>query len=267
MPASAMNCGRMPPDRAGTTEDAVLGGRLILEQPERGHRIGHDAILLAAATAARPGEHAVELGAGVGAAGIALASRIDGLSVTLIEIDPALAALAMENARRNHLASRTNVVVLDVLADREDFRNHGLKPASADRVLMNPPFNDAARHNVSPDLQRRAAHSAGSETLGGWVKAAERLLRPSGVLTMIWRADGLDEVMQALRPSFGGCAILPVYAKPGSSAIRVLAGAIKGSRAPLSLLPGLVLNDADGRPTPEAEAVLRAGGELPLFRA
>ena len=86
---------------AAVTDDAVLDGRLRLRQPGKGHRVGHDAILLAAATAAKKGEHAVDLGAGVGGAGLALASRVDGLRVTLVEIDPALAALAAENAARN----------------------------------------------------------------------------------------------------------------------------------------------------------------------
>ena len=38
---------------AEVTQDAVLGGRLLLKQPRRGHRVGHDAILLAAACPAR----------------------------------------------------------------------------------------------------------------------------------------------------------------------------------------------------------------------
>ena len=62
-----------------TSLDAVLGGRLKLRQPLKGHRVGHDAILLAAATGGRAGEHAVEFGAGVGAAGLALAARVHGL--------------------------------------------------------------------------------------------------------------------------------------------------------------------------------------------
>jgi len=44
------------------TDDAVLGGRLKLYQPARGHRVGHDAILLAASTAAAAGDVAVDLG-------------------------------------------------------------------------------------------------------------------------------------------------------------------------------------------------------------
>src|SRR5262245_6776973 len=102
MRASRTNCGPMPRERHAdpVTEDAALGGRLALRQPRRGHRFGHDAILLAAATGGRAGEHAVDLGAGVGAAGLALAARVPGLSVTLVEVDPALVALAVENISR-----------------------------------------------------------------------------------------------------------------------------------------------------------------------
>jgi tRNA1(Val) A37 N6-methylase TrmN6 len=97
-----------------TTEDAVLGGRLRLRQPVRGHRVGHDAILLAAATGARGGEHAVDLGAGVGAAGLALAARVNDVKVTLVEVDPVLCSLAAYNARLNHLDTRVKVIMLDV---------------------------------------------------------------------------------------------------------------------------------------------------------
>src|ERR1700683_1617265 len=99
-----------------TSEDAVLGGRLTLRQPLRGHRVGHDAILLAAATAAHAGEHAVDLGAGVGAAGLALARRFEGLAVTLVESDPALTQLACDNAGRNGLASFVRAACLDIAA-------------------------------------------------------------------------------------------------------------------------------------------------------
>jgi tRNA1(Val) A37 N6-methylase TrmN6 len=47
-------------------------------------------------------------------------------------------------------------------------------------------------------------------------------------------------------------------------AIRILVRGTKASRAPLTLLPGLVLADRSGQPTPEAEAVLRGGSALPL---
>lgn len=248
------------------TEDAILGGALTLRQPKRGHRIGHDAILLAAATPARAGEHAVELGAGVGAAGLALATRVTGLRVTLVEIDSELAALAAHNIESNRLAERMCAITLDVAAPARAFTAAGLVPGAAQRVLMNPPFNDPARQNVSPDARRRVAHAAPRETLAQWVRRANSLLAPSGTLTLIWRADGLGDVLAALGRGFGGVAVLPVHPKPDAAAIRILVGATKASRAPLTLLPGLTLNDADGRPTADAEAVLRGGTPLWLAR-
>jgi len=248
------------------TEDAVLGGRLRLRQPARGHRVGHDAILLAAACPARAGERVVDLGAGVGAAGLALVARVDGVRVTLVEIDPDLAALAKQNAECNGLAARVTAVPLDVAAPARAFAAAGLGPESIARVLMNPPFNDPRRHRPSPEAGRRLAHAGPNGTLALWLKVAARLLRPRGTLTLIWRAEGLADILGALVPAFGGVAVLPIHGKPAEAAIRVLVQATKGSRAPLAMLPGLILNDQAGRPTPEAEAILRGGAALPLAK-
>jgi tRNA1(Val) A37 N6-methylase TrmN6 len=247
---------------SGTSEDAALGGRLVLRQPLRGHRFGHDAILLAAATAARAGEHALDLGAGVGAAGLALAKRIDGLRVTLVDVDPMLVTLAQENAARNGMDTRVRALCLDVAASAEAFTAAGVGAGSIDCVLMNPPFNVA--QNPSPDLQRRMAHAAAADTLDEWIRTAWRLLRPSGELTLIWRAEGVADVLAGIAAGFGAVALLPIYPKADAAAIRIIVRAVKASRAPLTLLPGLVLGDGDGKPTAEAEAVLRGGGSLPL---
>lgn len=250
------------PIETETSEDAALGGRLVLRQPLRGHRFGHDAILLAAATSAPAGGHAVELGAGVGAAGLALAQRVAGLAVTLVDIDPALTELARGNAERNGLAKRVRAVCLDVASPAAAFAAAGLAAGTADCVLMNPPFN--AVDNPSPDQTRRRAHTAPDDMLRQWVGAAARLLRPAGALTLIWRADGLGKVLAALASDFGAVSLLPVHGKPGAPAIRILARATKGSGAPLTLLPALLLADAEGRPTDAAEAILRRGATLPL---
>jgi tRNA1(Val) A37 N6-methylase TrmN6 len=245
-----------------TSDDAALGGRLVLRQPLRGHRFGHDAILLAAAAPAQAGQQAVELGAGVGAAGLALARRVEGLGVTLVEIDPVLTALAQENAARNGLAARVRAVCLDVAASPGAFAAAGLLLESADHVLMNPPFNPP--QNPSPELGRRLARTASDETPMVWLRAAARLLRPTGVVTLIWRADGLANVLAALAMEFGAVSILPIHPKPDIAAIRVVVRAVKGGGGPLSLLPGVVLADADGKPSAAAEAVLREGAVLPF---
>jgi tRNA1(Val) A37 N6-methylase TrmN6 len=252
----------MSPEKAATSDDAILGGRLVLRQPLRGHRVGHDAILLAAATSAQSGEHAVDLGAGVGGAGLALARRIAGLNVALVEIDPVLTALAAGNAERNNLSDRVRAVCLDVESSAAVFDAARLVPGSAACVLMNPPFNVAQQR--SPDRARRLAHAASATTLEHWLRTAARLVRADGVVTLIWRADGLVEVLAALNKDFGAITVLPLHPKPGAAAIRVLVRAAKGNRAPLALLPGFLLADADGKPSAAAEAVLRKGEALSL---
>ncbi len=265
---------RLDPGAAGTealpadmTDDAVLGGRLRLLQKRRGHRVGHDAILLAAATDARAGDRVIDLGSGIGAAGLAVALRVPDADVTLVELDPELAAIASDNIARNGFGDRARAVTLDVTAPEAEFAARGLHDGMADRVLMNPPFNDPVRQTMSPDPGRRLAHAADGGVLPAWIDAASRLLHSAGELTLIWRADGLSEVLSALGPDFGSIVVMPVHGRTGQPAIRVLVRAAKGGHAPLLLLAGLDLNDREGRPTSEAEAVLRGAEPLPLTAA
>jgi len=242
------------------TEDAFLGGQLRLRQPRSGHRAGHDAMLLAAATPAQSGDRVVDFGAGVGAAGLTVARRVTGLRLVLVEIDAALADLARGNASANALSAET--IVLDVGASAEAFAAAGLAPDSADVVLMNPPFNDPARHRASPDKAREVAHVATEATLESWIHAARRTLKSGGVLTLIWRADGLAGVLAALDRGFGSLAILPVHGEPTAPAIRVIVRAIKGGRAPTRLYAALMLNDEKGSPNKRVQDILAGEGVL-----
>lgn len=244
-----------------TTDDHVLGGRLLLRQPASGHRAGHDAILLAAATSARPGQRVVDFGAGVGTAGLAVAKRVAGLSLALIEINPDFADLARHNAEANGLAAE--VITLDLASSAETFATAGLPPDSADVILMNPPFNDPARHRASPDKTREIAHVATDETLASWVHAARRALKSNGVLTMIWRADGIADVLAALDRGFGSLALLPVHGDGSAPAIRILVRAVKGGRAPAAIHPGIALRDAKGAPDAHIQQILVGHAALP----
>lgn len=262
MPGSPTNCGTMTERLLECTEDSFLGGRLRLRQPRSGHRAGHDAILLAAATSARAGQRVVDFGAGVGAAGLALAQRVVAVGLVLVEIDETLAGLARSNAAANAIAA--DVTVLDVESGAESFVAAGLAPDSVDAVLMNPPFNDAARHRASPDAARASAHVASEGTLANWIHAARRTLKSGGVLTLIWRADGIGEVLAALDRGFGSLAILPVHGEAGAPAIRILVRAVKGGRAPAQILPALMLNDESGLPNKQVQEILAGNGVLPL---
>ena len=244
------------------TEDAFLGGKLHLRQPKSGHRAGHDAILLAAATPARSGDRVIEFGAGVGAAGLAVAKRVAGIKLVLVEIDEGLAELARGNAVSNAIAA--DLIVLDVTSGPGAFEAAGLSVDSADVVLMNPPFNDSARHRASPDKARASAHVATPVTLESWIHASRRILKSGGVLAMIWRADGIAEVLAALDRGFGSLAIVPVHADATSPAIRLLVRAIKGGKAPTRVEPALILNDEFARPNQKAKDILAGKGTLPL---
>jgi tRNA1(Val) A37 N6-methylase TrmN6 len=257
-----MNCGRMSDLLADCSEDAFLGGKLRLRQPKSGHRAGHDAVLLAAATSARPADRVVEFGAGVGAAGLALARRVGAVDLVLVEIDAQLAALARDNAAANAISA--DVVTLDVASQADAFLARGLLPDSVDAVLMNPPFNDAMRHRASPDKARETAHMAVPGLLENWIHAARRLLKSGGVLTLIWRADGLTEVLTGLERGFGSLAILPVHGDGAKPAIRVLVRAVKGGKAPARIHLGLVLNNESAVPKKQVEEILAGNLALPM---
>jgi tRNA1(Val) A37 N6-methylase TrmN6 len=151
---------------------------------------------------------------------------------------------------------RADVIEADV-TDARTLRGAGLPPASADIVMMNPPFFEEGSVRVSPFAQRRASHVMEGEGLEGWMAAARRVLGPKGALALIHRADALGAILPAMAKGFGGLRILPVQARSDEPAQRVLVSARLGSRAPLTLLPPLVLHGADGRFTPLVEAVHR----------
>ena len=236
--------------------DLFLGGSLRLRQPPRGaHRAGTDAVLLARLAAPEPGATVYDLGAATGGVGLSVARLWPACAVVLVERDPALADLARDNARANGLEARLRVVEADLLAPGAQRRAAGLAPGSADLVLTNPPFFEGVAHRPSPVAGRASAHAFAAGGLDRWLRACADLLRPSGRLGLIHRADALPACLDALRGRFGACAVRPVHARAERDAIRILITAVKGSRAPLRLLPPLVLQDAAGRFTPEAAAL------------
>ncbi|KQT50498.1 methyltransferase [Methylobacterium sp. Leaf456] len=237
--------------------DRFLGGALLLHQPPRGaHRAGTDAVLLARLLAPEPGETVTDLGAATGAVGLTVAHLAPECRVVLVERDPALAALARENAVANGLDARVCVIEADLLAPGAVRRAAGLVSNSADLVLTNPPFFEGPGHRPSPDAGRAAAHAFPAEGgLDAWLRACADLARPGGRVGLIHRADALPACLDALEGRFGECAVRAVHARADRPAIRVLISGRKGSRAPFRLLPPLVLQDSEGRSTPEAEAL------------
>ena len=94
------------------TEDAFLGGALRILQPKDGYRAGIDAVLLAGSAPVEAGRRGrvLDVGAGVGVVGLAVARRIADAEVVLVERDARLAALARANIERNGLSERVRLI-------------------------------------------------------------------------------------------------------------------------------------------------------------
>jgi tRNA1(Val) A37 N6-methylase TrmN6 len=249
------------------TLDAFLGCRLNVAQPRHGYRAGLDAVLLAASVPERSGRSmaVLDIGAGVGVVGLCVAVRFASAQVTLVELQPELSALASQNIERNQLDQRVRVITADVRDRPEHLSQLGLIADSFDQVVCNPPFDIEGNGRSPPHPLKARSHAMPAGELEHWGRVLARYCRPSGTATMIHRADALGAVLSALGVRFGGLRVLPIHPRAGEPAARIIVQGIKGSRAPLVLLPGLVLHTADGHGfVPRLQAVLREGAALEL---
>jgi tRNA1(Val) A37 N6-methylase TrmN6 len=242
------------------TLDRLLGGRVSLRQPARGYRVAIDPVLLAAAVPAVAGERVLDAGAGTGAAALCLAVRVPGCNVVGLELQPALQRIAAANVVQNDLGERVEMLVGDLVRPPPRFAW-----GSFDHVMTNPPHLAAQVASAPPLAERAIAHVEGAAPLALWLQACVRMLKPGGMLTLVHRAERIGEILATLGDSLGGLVVFPLWpGDPHRPAKRVLVQGRKGSRAPLALLPGLVLHLADGRLSTAAEAVLRHGEALAL---
>jgi tRNA1(Val) A37 N6-methylase TrmN6 len=249
---------------SGTSTDDFLGGRVKVVQPKSGHRAGSDAVLLAGAVRAGAGTRVLDVGAGVGVAGLCLLARIPQIDVTAAEVDEVLCALAAQNAERNGFSEHFNVVNVDVMSPAKLLEESGLVREGYGQVMANPPFYAEGSVCAAPDAVRAIAHVMPAGELERWVRFVTNMTAQKGNVTLIHRADCLSKLLPLLEGRFGDIAVFPLFPKAGEPAKRVIVQGRKGSRAALRLLSGLVLHGPEGAYTEEAEAVLRGGEPLYL---
>ncbi|HTK33903.1 MAG TPA: methyltransferase [Caulobacteraceae bacterium] len=241
------------------TEDRLMAGRVRLRQPRPGYRAGADAALLAAAGEAGPGERVIEAGCGAGAALLQGAARWTGARFVGLERDPSALGLAMENIALNDMTGRVDALGGDVAAG---FAVLGL--ARFDAAMANPPFFDDPASLRAPHPARAGAYMA-DDGLEAWTRFLLASVRDGGRITLVHRADRLGDILGLLSGGGGGSLrIRPVQPFADTPAKRVLVRAVRGGRAPLALLPPLVLHNrrSAAKHTPEAEAILRGEAAL-----
>jgi tRNA1(Val) A37 N6-methylase TrmN6 len=249
-------------NEADVSQDALLGGRVHLLQPVRGHRAGTDAVLLAAAAAPPEGAGVADLGCASGAVGLMVGARVATCRLVFVDRDPRLLDLCRRNVAANGLLQRAEIIAADLLAPAHHRRQAGLEPGTCDLVVTNPPFLAQGQGRASPDPSRAAAHRLPKDGLAAWIAAARDLLVDGGTLILIHRADHLADCLAALT-GFGAVVVKPVHPTSEAPATRILVSARKGRRSRVTIQPPLVLHEG-ARFTPAAEAIHRGEAVLDL---
>jgi len=233
-------------------------------QSPGGFRAAIDPILLAAAVPVGAGEKVLDVGAGTGAAALALAARVAGVRITGLEAQSDLVALARRGAEESGLSNRVSFLEGDLLSPPDS-----LKPGAFDHVMANPPYLAAGHGNPSSDEAKRAATVEGDALLDDWLEFLSVMVGDGGTITVVHRFDRADEVAQGLRKRAGDVVIFPLWQKQkNGDAKRVIVqarkGGPKGGKGDQKTAAGLVLHMPDGAYTTEAEAVLRDAGALAI---
>ncbi|MEM9269750.1 MAG: methyltransferase [Pseudomonadota bacterium] len=240
--------------------DAYLGGRVQITQPTKGYRAGTDPVLLAAAVPALAGQTVLELGCGVGTALACLTHRVEGLRLVGVERSERTAQLARQNLPQAEI----------ITADLEDLPS-SLRAKTFDHVLMNPPFQSPDAP-AAPDPERDEANREDT-SLAAWFDVACRRAAPGGSITVVLPTWRLPDILRGLDGRAGDTTVLPLAARKGQGAARVIVQARKGRAGPLILAAPLVLHpgahhqDDQGRFTAEVEAILRDGAPLKMSRS
>lgn len=257
-----------PDELAGSafTVDVFHRGGFHLVQPAgNGHRAGMDAMMLAAAVPSTFAGDIADLGAGAGAAGLAVLSRCPARHCLLVERASEMADCAersLAHPGNNRLAGRASVLVTDVALTGKARRAAGLVDNSFDFVIMNPPFNRPGDRR-SPDALREAAHVMEDGLFEKWLRTAAAILRPQGRLALIFRPQSLAEALAALQGRFGAVEIKPIHPRPNAAAIRVVIRAARGARRASQILPPLYLHEAEGNGfSAAADAINNGRGSL-----
>ncbi|MGA6925005.1 MAG: tRNA1(Val) (adenine(37)-N6)-methyltransferase [Desulfosarcina sp.] len=233
------------------TRDYFLKCNIVLYQPRSGYRFSIDAVILAHMASPTAVETVLDLGTGCGVIPVMLAFRNPGVQVIGVEIQPALADLARQNAAANKMTQWIRIIEKDLaqlsLADVD-------RPV--DLVVTNPPYRARNSGRINADSQRAVARHELKTDLETVLLTARRMLRKSGRLCVVYPCVRTVDLLAAMRRTgLEPKSLTMIHTRASTSARLVVISGIKAGRPGLVVAPPLFLYREDGSYTQTAEAI------------
>lgn len=175
---------------SATSLDTIFNGAVKVRQHKSGYRFSIDALLLAWYVSRLSGNRAVELCAGSCVVSLALNHHRTMDEIHAIELQPALADLAVENCELNSVDS------ISVL--QGDFRNANelITTTPVDFVYANPPFREAGRGRLNPDPEKAIARHELNGTLRELLHVSERLISDAGRVALVLLHERYEQLLR-----------------------------------------------------------------------
>jgi tRNA1Val (adenine37-N6)-methyltransferase len=126
-----------------------------------------------------------------------------------------------------------------------------------DVVFSNPPYRKVLSGRINPDSERAVARHEIKGTLSDVVSVAEKLLRPSGRLWVIYAAERIADLLAQMRAfRLEPKRLRLVHSRPNSDAELVLAEGRKRGRPGLKVVSPLIVHKEDGGYTEELKEMI-----------
>jgi tRNA1Val (adenine37-N6)-methyltransferase len=233
------------------TLDSIWNDKIKILQPARGYRFALDAVLLAHFLRIGEEEQGLEIGTGCGIITILLSQLQQFHNILMVEVQPELAKLAMENLRANSVA---NVRVLEL-----DIKNltDAIPDSRFDLIFANPPYRKSGTGKLNPSGQKAIARHEIKMELEDLFVCTKRFLKPEGRLSVIlpdFRESDFSRLADRYHLHWMEKRYVHSFRQePPSFFLATL------SAAPVDLIhhPPLIIYDSPGNYTPEVQRLLK----------
>ncbi len=236
-------------------DDLQLNGLRIIQDSEL-FCFGTDAVLLADFAKPKKRARVADLGTGTGILPLLLYGREPSINVQALELQESLCALARRSVDLNGLCEKISVVHGDIRHARE------LLLGDFDLVVSNPPYEKERAGITSANESHRVARFEIAVSFAQICEASKRLLKSGGRFAFIHRSSRLAELFETLkRNGMEPKDVRMIHSYAAGPSSLVLVSAVKDGSEGLSVLPPLIVHNADGSETDEVATIYHRDGK------